>query len=376
VEDFINIFIFTIGLIVGLAIHYFISKKDREGLKNEITNNIAQLAANKLQEAKDNLNEIDNTRRLEVKNKEDRLDNEENKITDLLTSLQTHLIQATTTWKENHNSLTQSVEDLTKSNIKFGESLSNSQLQGELGEETLELLLESAGFIEDVNYKMQAFERDLEGRELKPDCYVFLPDDAVIVIDSKAPMKAYKEALDTDDPEKKKELLAEHAENVLKHAKDLSRKDYSAATNKKTADHVLMYMPHIAPYLAALEAMPDLDEKARKMRVSIVPSQLLYSVLKTIWLTWQEKQMHENSEEVIAVVKELQKRLRVFYVKHFKHMGVGLNKVVEKYNNAVASWDRNTRTQLDRIEELLATNESEGIGDDGADLIGIQAREE
>ena len=116
--------------------------------------------------------------------------------------------------------------DLTKSHTQWAEALSNPGEQGALAEESLKVMLETAGFVKGVNFSEQQSEKTDQG-DFRPDVYVNTPDKGTIIIDSKAPMKLYKEAIEIEDTNLKKAKLKEHAKNVLDHAKKLGKKDYS-----------------------------------------------------------------------------------------------------------------------------------------------------
>ena len=87
-------------------------------------------------------------------------------------------------WKTSTESLAREVGDLTKSHTQWAEALSNPGEQGALAEESLKVMLETAGFTKDVNFSLQQTETTDEGK-LRPDVYVYTPDSGVIIIDSK-----------------------------------------------------------------------------------------------------------------------------------------------------------------------------------------------
>ena len=123
-------------------------------------------------------------------------------------------------------------------------------------------MLETAGFVKGVNFSEQQSEKTDQG-DYRPDVYVNTPDQGTIIIDSKAPMKLYKEAIEIEDENLKKSKLKDHAKNVLDHAKKLGKKDYSGAIGKKTPDFVIMYMPNVSIYMSAIEQIPDLSGKTQ-----------------------------------------------------------------------------------------------------------------
>ena len=266
--------------------------------------------------ARDELSEIQNQISDDNKQNEDDLSKR-------LEALNTAIIKASSTWDANTKNLAQEVGDLTKSHTQWAEALSNPGQQGALAEESLKVMLETAGFVKGVNFSEQQSEKTDQG-DYRPDVYVNTPDQGTIIIDSKAPMKLYKEAIEIEDENLKKSKLKDHAKNVLDHAKKLGRKDYSGAIGKKTPDFVIMYMPNVSIYMSAIEQIPDLVEQAAKHRVMICPPSLVYAALKTIMLTWQQQEVYENAENIKQQASEVHARLKKFNDDFFTKIGTDL----------------------------------------------------
>ena len=294
--------------------------------------------------ARDELSEIQQ----EINN--DQKQNEDD-ITKKLEALNTAIIKATSTWDANTKNLSQEVGNLTKSHTQWAEALSNPGEQGALAEEALKVMLETAGFVKGVNFSEQQTETTDEG-DFRPDVYVNTPDDGTIIIDSKAPMKLYKEAIEVDDEKLKKQKLKEHAKNVLDHAKKLGKKDYSGAIGKKTPDFVIMYIPNVSIYMSAVEQIPDLVEQAAKQRVMICPPSLVYAALKTIMLTWQQQEVYENAENIKQQALEVHARLKKFNDDFFSKIGTDLGRAIKAYNDGVRSWESRLMPSLRKIEEM------------------------
>ena len=294
--------------------------------------------------ARDELSEIQNEIADDKKQNEDDLSKR-------LEALNTAIIKASSTWDANTKNLAQEVGDLTKSHTQWAEALSNPGQQGALAEESLKVMLETAGFVKGVNFSEQQSEKTDQG-DYRPDVYVNTPDQGTIIIDSKAPMKLYKEAIEIEDENLKKSKLKDHARNVLDHAKKLGKKDYSGAIGKKTPDFVIMYMPNVSIYMSAIEQIPDLVEQAAKHRVMICPPSLVYAALKTIMLTWQQQEVYENAENIKQQASEVHARLKKFNDDFFTKIGTDLGRAIKSYNDGVRSWESRLMPSVRKIEEM------------------------
>ncbi len=294
--------------------------------------------------ARDELSEIQNQISDDNKQNEDDLSKR-------LEALNTAIIKASSTWDANTKNLAQEVGDLTKSHTQWAEALSNPGQQGALAEESLKVMLETAGFVKGVNFSEQQSEKTDQG-DYRPDVYVNTPDQDTIIIDSKAPMKLYKEAIEIEDENLKKSKLKDHAKNVLDHAKKLGKKDYSGAIGKKTPDFVIMYMPNVSIYMSAIEQIPDLVEQAAKHRVMICPPSLVYAALKTIMLTWQQQEVYENAENIKQQASEVHARLKKFNDDFFSKIGTDLGRAIKSYNDGVRSWESRLMPSVRKIEEM------------------------
>lgn len=323
-----------LALIVGILIGGFATFKIMPGFLKSIFR----------ETARDELSEIQQ----EVT--DDQKQNEDD-ITKKLEALNTAITKATSTWDADTRNLATEVGNLTKSHTQWSEALSNPGEQGALAEESLKVMLETAGFVKDINFSEQQSETTDEGN-YRPDVYVNTPDQGIIIIDSKAPMKLYKEAIECEDKNLKKQKLKEHARNVLDHAKKLGKKDYSKVTNKKTPDFVLMYMPNVSIYMSAVEQIPDIVEQAAKHRVMICPPSLVYAALKTIMLTWQQQEVYENAETIKQQASEVHIRLKKFNDDFFKKIGTDLGRAVKAYNEGVRSWESRLMPSVRKIEEM------------------------
>jgi DNA recombination protein RmuC len=111
----------------------------------------------------------------------------------------------------------------------------DSQKQGRWGEMLLERILESSGLIKGEHYTVQETFKGEESKNYRPDAIVKLPEDKLIIIDSKVSLKAYERYLSSEYESEKKDALKAHIESVKKHVKELSNKNYIGQNKRQNS---------------------------------------------------------------------------------------------------------------------------------------------
>ena len=110
---------------------------------------------------------------------------------------------------------------------------------------------------------------DGDGRKLRPDLLVHLPGRKLMVVDSKAPMSAYLDAIGAIDDTQQAALLDKHARQVREHVEQLAAKDYASEVTE-APDFVFMFLPGEDFFVAACQRDPSLLEFA--MGRSVIPA--------------------------------------------------------------------------------------------------------
>ena len=135
--------------------------------------------------------------------------------------------------------------------------------QGQLGEVTLRMILESSGLKSGINFD----EQKQIGSE-KPDIVVHLPDNRKVVIDSKVSLNDYSMFLNADNDQSKDLAKKNHINSVKKHIKTLSSTEYRALYGNSSLDLVIMFMNVEGAYILACE--DDLIKEALRNKIAIV----------------------------------------------------------------------------------------------------------
>jgi DNA recombination protein RmuC len=184
----------------------------------------------------------------------------------------------------------------------------------------------------------------------RPDLVVRLPGDRQLVVDAKAPLNAYLEALAATDDRTRSERLAAHAGHVRDHVQRLAAKKYWAQFSA-SPEFVVLFLPGEAFFAAALEADPSLLEAALTERVLLATPVTLIALLKAAAYGWRQERVSTDAAQVIALGQELQQRLSVFD-EQLGEIGKGLERASVAYNRAVGSLERRVLVSARKLADL------------------------
>lgn len=209
-------------------------------------------------------------------------------------------------------SLQDQIERLMNFNNRIGEEANNlakalkgdNKVQGEWGETVLETLLEQAGLQKGINFETQVTTddtgrtlRDEDGKHIRPDVIVALPEGRRIIIDSKVSLTSYLDLVAADDKPAIDAAKARLVESVKGHIQELAGGKYQKEV-KNSAEHILMFMPNEGAYIAAVQAEPKLWDYAFSRGVVIVAPTHLFSVMQLISQLWRQDGQNRNAAEI------------------------------------------------------------------------------
>jgi DNA recombination protein RmuC len=223
--------------------------------------------------------------------------------------------------------------------------------RGRWGEVTLRRVVEVAGMSPHCDFDEQASHDTEEGRR-RPDMLIRLPNDRVIVVDSKVPLDAYMRAVEADDEAARAAALVQHARHVRDRMVQLGQKAY-ASHIEESPDFVVLFLPLEAAFSAALEQDRGLIEDGMASGVVLATPTTLIALLKAVHYGWRQQEMAANAERIGQTGRELYDRVCVF-LEHFERIGDGLGRAAKAYDAAVGSYESRVRPSAERLAEQAA----------------------
>ncbi len=235
---------------------------------------------------------------------------------------------------------------------------------GNWGEVILERILEDSGLTKGREYQREVVDTNEEGKVIRPDVVIYLPENKHIIIDSKLSLVAYERYVSSDDPKEKETFLKAHVESMRKHVKGLFEKNYSTAKKLNSPDFVLMFLPLESSFAAAVEGDTKLFSFAWEHKIVPVSPSTLLATLRIIASIWKQEKQTRNAQEIARQGGALYDKLAGF-VEDIKKIGNSITQLQTNYDAAVNKLSSGKGNLLSRAEKIkqLGAKTSKNISD-------------
>ncbi len=256
-------------------------------------------------------------------------------------------------------SISKEIEHLKNLNIQISEDAVNltnalkgrNKIQGIWGEMVLEKLLEESGLRPGIEFLSQPSYQNKNGSLHRPDIVINLPEDRVLIIDSKVSLKNYEKACSAGTEKEQEHYLKLHLDSLKSHISSLGGKKYHLLEDIRSPDFVLLFLPIEGAFQACLTKDPKLTSRAIGKKVVLTSPSTLLVILRTINHLWRQNEQSRNS---LAIAKQAGSLYDKFigFLEAFEEVGYRLDQSLTSWNTAKKRLATGQGNILSRAEHL------------------------
>ncbi|MBN66203.1 MAG: hypothetical protein CMM94_01365 [Rickettsiales bacterium] len=229
---------------------------------------------------------------------------------------------------------------------------------GFMAEVGLENSLKTLGLEPQRDYVLQYHVATEEGSNLRPDAVIFLPQDMVMVIDSKA-SKFFVELAEVEGTEREEAVLKQLVRSMHSHIDALARKQYTNAVaevmkkQQKRLGRMLnvMYLPSDA----AIEKLRKVDgsivEKCEKADIILAGPASLQALFSLARQQISAARQDENQQRIVQNVSEVMDSM-ITALKHVDGVGKNIQGSAKKFDDFARSLNGRLLPKLRKLQQL------------------------
>ena len=272
----------------------------------------------------------------------------------ILKALDERVEKLTTSYNTHQGKVSRLTEEMMGMNTaanKMVQAMHSPVSRGKWGENSLRNIIETAGMLPYSDFTEQT-SGEVEGRILRPDVVINLPNQGSLAVDAKAPefAEAYEKMIATESIEEQQLLLADHIKSMRAHVKTLSLKEYWNQFDR-SPEFVVMFVPLESMLSDALKADPTLVDDAMRSRVLIASPMNLLALLLAAHRGWQDFRVQEDAKKIGDLTKELYKRFSTLF-DYVRKTGKGIQQSTTNYNNLVGALESRVLPTLRKLDDL------------------------
>ena len=278
---------------------------------------------------------------------------------DQLSSFNTRVNDIYTEETKQRVSLSNEIKYLKELNIKISNDATNltkalkgeNKTQGDWGEMILSKILEQTGLKEGKEYSVQGSYVSNDGKRLRPDIIVHLPEKKDIIIDSKVSLNGYLKYVNAQDNNEKEIGTKELLKSLSSHIKDLSKKKYEDLKDVNSLDFVLMFIPIEGAFMLASNTNNDLFNEAFKNNIMLVSPSTLFVTLRTIENIWRNEDQNQNAKIIAKKAADMYDKFEGFVI-DMEDLGKSIKKSKDSYDSAFSKLSHGNGNLMKRSEEF------------------------
>ena len=272
----------------------------------------------------------------------------------ILKALDERVEKLTTSYNTHQGKVSRLTEEMMGMNTaanKMVQAMHSPVSRGKWGENSLRNIIETAGMLPYSDFTEQT-TGEIEGRILRPDVVINLPNQGSLAVDAKAPefAEAYEKMIATESIEEQQILLADHIKSMRAHVKTLSLKEYWNQFDR-SPEFVVMFVPLESMLSDALKADPSLVDDAMRSRVLIASPMNLLALLLAAHRGWQDFRVQEDAKKIGDLTKELYKRFSTLF-DYVRKTGKGIQQSTTNYNNLIGALESRVLPTLRKLDDL------------------------
>ena len=272
----------------------------------------------------------------------------------ILKALDERVEKLTTSYNTHQGKVSRLTEEMMGMNTaanKMVQAMHSPVSRGKWGENSLRNIIETAGMLPYSDFTEQT-TGEIEGRVLRPDVVINLPNQGSLAVDAKAPefAEAYEKMIATESIEEQQLLLADHIKSMRAHVKTLSLKEYWNQFDR-SPEFVVMFVPLESMLSDALKADPTLVDDAMRSRVLIASPMNLLALLLAAHRGWQDFRVQEDAKKIGDLTKELYKRFSTLF-DYVRKTGKGIQQSTTNYNNLIGALESRVLPTLRKLDDL------------------------
>lgn len=195
------------------------------------------------------------------------------------------------------------IEEFGKDMKDLSNILKSPKLRGGLGEQLLYDLLGDS-------LPSELFKTQYKFRDGSVCDAVVKTEKGLIPIDSKFPMENFKLMMTKETQDERDSTKKVFVRDVKKRIDEIASK--YILPDEDTTDFAVMYVPSENIYYELLVNTPEIEDYARRKSVFISSPNTLHYQLKSIFVAFQQQELHKHAGEILKAVSGIKVQAKKF----------------------------------------------------------------